>query len=100
LFLYRLRKRLETVVAAVGESAHGVESCSPKSWCASSAKLSAHTVLAALRASLNAEGDPPSKRLARLNRLMELLDSREHMLVRMLERVTGERTQHFAAPSR
>jgi DNA mismatch repair ATPase MutS len=45
-------------------------------------------VLAALRASLDAEGDPPSKRLAHLNRLMELLDSREHMLVRMLEPFT------------
>jgi DNA mismatch repair ATPase MutS len=45
-------------------------------------------VLAALRASLDSEGDPPSKRLALLNRLMELLDSREHMLVRLLEPFT------------
>ena len=87
LFLYRLRKRVETVVAAVDESAHELKLLSEVL-----VRLERETfrspVLAALRASLDSEGDPPSKRLARLNRLMELLDSREHMLVRMLEPFT------------
>jgi DNA mismatch repair ATPase MutS len=42
-------------------------------------------LLAALRASLDAEGDPPSKRLARLDRLTDYLDSRDHVLVRLAE---------------
>jgi hypothetical protein len=87
LFLYRLRKRVDAVVAAVDESAHELKLLSEVL-----VRLEQETfrspVLAALRASLDAEGDPPSKRLARLNRLMELLDSREHMLVRMIEPFT------------
>jgi hypothetical protein len=87
LFLYRLRKRVDALVAAVDESAHELKLLSEVL-----VRLEQETfrspVLAALRASLDAEGDPPSKRLARLNRLMELLDSREHMLVRMLEPFT------------
>ncbi len=87
LFLYRLRKRVDSVVAAVDESAHELKLLSEVL-----VRLERETfrspVLAALRASLDAEGDPPSRRLARLNRLMELLDSREHMLVRMLEPFT------------
>ena len=87
LFLYRLRKRVDAVVAAVDESAHELKLLSEVL-----VRLEQESfrspVLAALRASLDAEGDPPSKRLARLNRLMELLDSREHMLVRMIEPFT------------
>jgi DNA mismatch repair ATPase MutS len=41
--------------------------------------------LAALGASLDTGGEPPSKRIGRLNRLMELLDSRDHVLVRLAE---------------
>jgi DNA mismatch repair ATPase MutS len=42
-------------------------------------------MLAALRQSLNAEGERPSQRIARLNKLMERLDSRDHVIVRVLE---------------
>ncbi len=87
IFLYRLRKRVDAVVAAVDESAHELKLLAEVL-----VRIERETfrspVLAALRASLNSEGDPPSKRLARLNRLMELLDSREHVLVRMLEPFT------------
>jgi hypothetical protein len=38
--------------------------------------------LADLRATLDIEGHPASRRIARLNRLMELLDSSDHVLVR------------------
>ncbi len=41
--------------------------------------------LAALRASLDSAGEPPSRRLARLGRLMEYLDSRDNVFVRLLE---------------
>ena len=42
-------------------------------------------MLAGLRASLNAEGEPPSRHLARLNRLVENLDSRDNVVVRVME---------------
>jgi DNA mismatch repair ATPase MutS len=41
--------------------------------------------LAGLYASLDAEGEPPSRRIGRLNRVMELLDSRDNVFVRILE---------------
>ncbi|MPZ20208.1 MAG: DNA mismatch repair protein MutS [Luteitalea sp.] len=40
--------------------------------------------LARLRAELDIEGDPPSRRIAQLNRLMDLLDSRHNMIVALL----------------
>jgi hypothetical protein len=42
-------------------------------------------LLADLRASLDAEGSPPSARLAQLQRLMEYIDSRDNFLVKILE---------------
>ncbi len=44
----------------------------------------ATTRLAALRAELDVEGQPPSRRIARLNALMDLVDSRDHLLVRLV----------------
>ncbi|MGH9722992.1 MAG: hypothetical protein ACRD8O_22500 [Bryobacteraceae bacterium] len=40
--------------------------------------------LAALRAELDIEGWPPSRRIARLNRLMDMLDSRRHLLIQII----------------
>jgi DNA mismatch repair ATPase MutS len=42
-------------------------------------------MLAALRVGLDVEGDPPSRRLAHLRRLIEYLDSRDNVIVRTLE---------------
>lgn len=42
-------------------------------------------LLADLRASLDAAGAPPSRRLARLTRLVEYLDSRDNFLVKIFE---------------
>ncbi len=42
-------------------------------------------LLASLRASLESAGEPPSRRLARLQRLIEYLDSRDNIFVRVLE---------------
>jgi hypothetical protein len=40
--------------------------------------------LAALRAGIEVQGQPASKRIARLERLIELLDSRDHLIMRVL----------------
>jgi hypothetical protein len=40
--------------------------------------------LAALRAALDVEGEPASRRIARLNALRDLVDSREHVLLRVI----------------
>ena len=40
--------------------------------------------LARLRAEMDVEGQPPSRRIARLNALMDLVDSRDHLLVRLI----------------
>jgi hypothetical protein len=83
-FLYRFHKRVGAVVQAVDEAAHELKLLSE-----TLVRLERETfqapLLAKLRASLDAEGDPPSKRLARLARLTDSLDSRDHVLVRMAE---------------
>ncbi len=42
------------------------------------------TRLATLRAELDIEGWPPSRRIAKLNKLIELVDSRRHMVVKVI----------------
>ena len=85
--LHRIRKRVEAVIGAVDESAHELKLLSEV--LVRLERENFHSpILAALRASLDVEGDPPSKRLARLNRLMELLDSRDHLVVRIAEPFT------------
>jgi hypothetical protein len=83
-FLYRMRKLVAAIVAAVEESAHELKLLSEVL-----VRLERESfrspVLARLRASVNSEGHQPSKRLARLNRLMELVDSGHHWLVRLME---------------
>jgi hypothetical protein len=83
-FLYRVDKRIAAVVTAVEEAAHELKLLSEV--LVRLERESFHSpLLAALRASLDTEGEPPSKRIGRLNRLMELLDSRDHLLVRLAE---------------
>ncbi len=83
-FLYRFHKPVAAVVQAVEEAAHELKLLSE-----TLVRLERETfhapLLVTLRASLDAQGDPPSKRLARLARLTESLDSRDHVLVRMAE---------------
>jgi hypothetical protein len=86
-FLHRVRKQVDAVVAAVDESAHQLRLLSEVLVRLERENFRS-SVLASLRVSLNAEGDPPSKRMARLDRLMELLDSRDHLLVRVAEPFT------------
>jgi hypothetical protein len=83
-FLYRFHQRVGAVVHAVEEAAHELKLLSE-----TLVRLERETfqspLLAMLRASLDAEGDPPSRRLARLDRLTDYLDSRDHLLVKMAE---------------
>jgi hypothetical protein len=83
-FLYRVHQRIEAVVAAAEEAAHELKLLSEVLLRLERESFQS-PLLTALRASLDTEGAPPSQRIRRLNRLMELLDSRDHVLVRLAE---------------
>jgi hypothetical protein len=84
LFLYRTRHAREAVVNAVEEAAHELALLSAV--LVHLEKENFHCpLLAALRQSLDTEDAPPSRRIARLDHLMERLDSRDHVIVRMLQ---------------
>jgi hypothetical protein len=83
-FLYRVHQRIEAVVTAAEEAAHELKLLSEVLLRLERERFQS-PLLAALRASLDTEGAPPSKRIGRLNRLMELLDSRHHLMVRLAE---------------
>ncbi len=83
-FYYRTRKQVDAVVAAVEEAAHELGLISGILQRLERERFQS-ALLARLRASLDCEREPPSKRLARLNRLLDLLDSRENIFVRVLE---------------
>jgi hypothetical protein len=83
-FLYRVHQRIATVVTAAEEAAHELKLLSEVLRRLERESFQS-PLLAALRASLDTEGAPPSQRIGRLNRLMELLDSRDHLLVRLAE---------------
>jgi hypothetical protein len=83
-FLYRVHQRIEAVATAAEKAAHELRLLSEVLLRLERESFQS-PLLAALRASLDTEGAPPSKRIGRLNRLMELLDSREHVMVRLAE---------------
>jgi nitrate reductase NapE component len=84
LFLHRHRPATAAVVDAVEEAAHELGLLSEVLVRLERERFQSG-LLAALRRSLDTEGEPPSMRIARLNRLMERLDSRDHVIVRVLE---------------
>ncbi len=83
-FLYRNRLLMGAVTAAVEEASHELGLLS-EVLCRVEKEQFRSPLLAQLRAGLDSEGEPPSRRLARLKRLMEYLDSRDNVLVRILE---------------
>jgi hypothetical protein len=83
-FLYRFRKKTGPVVDAVEEAAHELKLLSETLVRLERERFRA-PLLAALRESLNTAGSPPSRRMARLGRLIDYLDSRDHILVRVAE---------------
>ena len=83
-FYYRQNKRVSEVVAAVDKAAHELGLISEVLVLLERERFQA-PLLVSLRASLTAEGVPPSRRLAQLKRLIEYLDSRDNVFVRMAE---------------
>ena len=83
-FWYSKRRPIEAVVSSVEEAAHELGLISEVLVRLEREQFHA-PLLADLRASLDSEGEPPSRRFARLNRIMELLDSRDNMLVRVAD---------------
>ncbi len=83
-FLYRQRRLTARVVGAVGAAAHELGLLSEVLFRLERERFQS-PLLAALGASLDAEGEPPSRRIARLDHLMEMLDSRDNVFVRVME---------------
>jgi hypothetical protein len=83
-FLYRQNAILGSAVSAVEEAAHELGLLSEVLVRMEREQFRC-PLLAGLRASLDAEGEPPSRQLARLKRLVENLDSRDNVVVRVLE---------------
>src|SRR5450432_1436603 len=83
-FLYRKRHALGAATAAVEEASHELGLLS-EVLCRVEKEQFRSPLLAQLRAGLDSEGEPPSKRLARLKRLMEYLDSRDNVFVRVMQ---------------
>jgi hypothetical protein len=77
-FYYRQHKRAGEVVAAVERAAHELGLVSEVLVLVERERFES-PLLAALGASLAAEGAPPSRRLAQLKRLIEYLDSRDNV---------------------
>ncbi len=82
-FALRLRARVERVVDGVGDPAYGLSLLAEVLGRFEREPFSSPR-LAALRKAFETEGAPPSRRIAHLNRLMELLDSADHLLIRMV----------------
>jgi len=83
-YLHRARNRIAAVVAAVESAAHGLGLLS-KVLVRLERERFRCPLLAGLHESLTVAGTPASRRLARLWRLMDWLDSADHFLVRALE---------------
>jgi hypothetical protein len=83
-FLYRWKAGVERVAAAVEEAGHELGLLSEV--LVRLERESFQTpLLRALRESLDNGSEPPSRRIARLNRLLERLDSRDNVFVRVAE---------------
>lgn len=83
ILFFRLRGRIAQVRTLVGEPAYGL-SLLAEVLARFERERFQSPRLVALQKDLRVEGLPPSRRIARLNRLMELLDSSEHLLVRAI----------------
>jgi hypothetical protein len=84
LFLHRHRNSTGAVIAAVEQAAHELELLSEVLMRLEREHFQSG-VLAELRQSLDSAGEPPSRHIARLNKLVERLDSRDNVAVRVLE---------------
>ncbi len=83
LFALPLRGRVGSIAAAVEEPAHDLDLLSQVLARFEQEQFQS-TKLAGLRSALDVAGKPASKRIAHLQRLTDLLHSRDNLLVRML----------------
>ena len=83
LFGAYYRMKVLQVIAAVEQPAHDVGILSEVLARLEREQFSSPR-LVELQRRLESEGERPSKRIARLNRLVELLDSRDHLLMRLI----------------
>ncbi len=83
-FLYRKRFEFQSVVTAVESAADQLGLISEVLVRLEQENFQT-PLLSRLRASLDAEGEPPSHRLARLKRIVEYVDSRDNIAVRLAE---------------
>ncbi|HLK67805.1 MAG TPA: hypothetical protein VKU19_30445 [Bryobacteraceae bacterium] len=83
-FYYRKRKPIAEVVGAVEEAAHELGLLTEVLRRLEKEQFQTPR-LASLLASLRSESEPPSRRIARLDRIVELIDSRDNVFVRVLE---------------
>ena len=81
--LWRFRARTAAILRDVEEAAHDLGLLAGVLGRLEAERFAAAR-LTALRAELDVEGHPPSHRIARLNALMTLVDSRHHLLVRLI----------------
>ncbi len=84
IFFYRIRPPMDAVAAAVDEAAHELRLVSEVLLLLEAEKFTA-PLLAKSRSSLNTGGAPPSQRLARLGRIVDCLDSRDNIFLRLTE---------------
>lgn len=84
IYFYRMRHRLAEVTGAVEMAAHGLGLLSQVLVRFEREQLRS-PMLAELRQSLETKAEPASRRLSRLQRIVECIDSSEHALVRFLE---------------
>ena len=83
-FFLRFHKRAEQLAGAAGDAARDLALLSDVLSRLEREQFTAPR-LAELRSMLDIEGRPPSFRIARLRRLMNMLDSREHVLFRAID---------------
>ena len=81
--MWRFRKRTAAILDDVDEAAHDLELLAGVLGRLEAERFAAAR-LVMLRAELDTEGQPPSRRIAQLKSIMNLVDSRHHLLVRML----------------
>jgi MutS domain V len=83
-YLYRMRLRFAAVIEAIENAAHGLRLLSQVLLRLEREQFRC-TMLNTQRASLATAGEPASRRLSRLRRIMDYIESREHFVVRLLE---------------
>ena len=83
-FFLRLHRQADRIAEAASDAAHDLGLLSQVLARLEQEKFTAPR-LAQLRAELDIEGHPPSFRIAKLNRLVAMLESRDHVLLRVFD---------------